>query len=376
MVSNVAQAAPRGCAEGGPVGQQRRAVLVLVSLLLLLVVMILIAVGTGMVPIDPLQVVAILVRRALEASPGTAPEWLRAATPQQEAVLLTIRVPRVILGALTGAGLAVSGAAMQGLFRNPLADPGLIGVSSGAALAAVTVIVLGTTWMPGAIAILGIFTLPVAAFLGGLGTTWAVYSVSRVSGRTVVATMLLVGIAVNALAQSGVGILSFIASDSQLRSIVFWSMGSLGGASWIKVWPVLLSTTLTLVIMIGWLSRPLNVLLLGEAEAGYLGVHIDGVKRCIVALVALTVGAGVAAAGPIGFVGLVVPHLLRLWIGPDHRYLLPGSVLLGAILLIGADLIARTILAPAELPIGIVTAALGAPFFLFLLLRQRRQWSL
>lgn len=142
------------------------------------------------------------------------------------------------------------------------------------------------------------------------------------------------------------------------------------------MWPVLLSTALTVTIMLGWLSRSLNVLLLGESEAGYLEINTDGLKRCIVALVALTVVAGVAATGPIGFVGLVVPHLLRLWIGPDHRYLLPGVILLGAILLIVADLIARTVLAPAELPIGIVTAAMGAPFFLFLLLCQRRQWSL
>lgn len=376
MIANPERVGPKIQGAAAPLGSHRRSVLVLWSLAVLLVVVLLASVGIGMVPIAPQQVLVTFLRHSLESLSGTAVELPWSATVQQDAVLLTIRVPRVILGALTGAGLALSGAAMQGLFRNPLADPGLIGVSSGAALAAVVVIVLGTTWLPGVIAVLGIFTLPVAAFLGGLGTTWVVYSVSCVSGRTVVATMLLVGIAINALAQSGVSILSFIASDAQLRSIVFWSMGSLGGASWTKVWPVLLSTALTVTIMLGWLSRPLNVLLLGEAEAGYLGIHTDGIKRCIVALVALTVGAGVAATGPIGFVGLVVPHLLRLWIGPDHRYLLPGVLLLGAILLLVADLIARTVLAPAELPIGIVTAAMGAPFFLFLLLRQRGQWSL
>ena len=222
--------------------QHRRTTWVLVGLLILLGLVMLAAVGIGMVPIPPQNVMAILVQNGLEWLTGSTPELPWTPTAQQEAVLLTIRVPRVVLGALTGAGLAVSGAAMQGLFRNPLADPGLIGVSSGAALAAVTVIVLGATWMPGAVALLGIFTLPVAAFLGGLGTTWAVYSLSRVSGRTVVATMLLVGIAINALAQSGIGILSFIASDAQLRSIVFWSMGSLGGASWVKVWSVMEQT--------------------------------------------------------------------------------------------------------------------------------------
>ena len=376
MAYETQRVAPQVQGRETPVLRHRRATLVLMSLLLLFGVVCLAAVGIGMVPIAPQQVVAILGRRSLELLTGTSAVLPWSATAQQEAVLLTIRVPRVILGALTGAGLGLSGAAMQGLFRNPLADPGLIGVSSGAALAAVTVIVLGETWMPGVVAVLGIFTLPVAAFVGGLGTTWAVYSVSRVSGHTIVATMLLVGIAVNALAQSGVGMLSFIASDAQLRNIVFWSMGSLGGASWVKVWPVFLSTALTAVIMIRWLARPLNVLLLGESEADYLGVHIDGIKRYIIALVALTVGASVAATGPIGFVGLAVPHLLRLWIGPDHRYLLPGVILLGAILLLGADLIARMVLAPAELPIGMVTAAMGAPFFLFLLLRQRRQWSL
>jgi iron complex transport system permease protein len=347
-------------------------VLLILSLLLLTVGLL--SVGIGLVPITPLQVFTLLTQRVTAGWWGQALVLPWDTTPQQAAVLFTIRLPRVVLAVLIGAGLGVSGAAMQGLFRNPLADPGLIGVSSGAALGAVVIIVLGSVWFPHLSTYAGIFTLPAAAFAGGLLTTWVVYTLSRFAGQTIVATMLLAGIAINALAGSGIGVLSFVASDAQLRSIVFWNLGSLGGASWDKVWPTFCCTLPTLALMSGGLARSLNVLLLGEAEAGHLGVHVEWLKRAVVALVALTVGAGVAAAGPIGFIGLVVPHLLRLCIGPDHRYVLPGAALLGALVLLAADLVARTALAPAELPIGIVTAALGAPFFLVLLIRQRRQW--
>ena len=287
---------------------------------------------------------------------------------------MTIRLPRVVLGAFVGAGLAVSGAAMQGLFRNPLADPGLIGVSSGAALAAVSIIVLGDTVMPEVLSGLGLFLLPGAAFIGGLVATLVVYRVSRVADRTVVATMLLTGIAVNALAGAGIGVLSFVATDAQLRTMIFWSLGSLGGSMWTSVWalvPCMVAATCLIRQ-----ARALNVMLLGEAEAGHLGISVERLKHRTVLLVALAVGAAVAVAGMIGFIGLVVPHLVRLTLGPDHRYVLPGSALLGASLLLGADLVARLLIAPAELPIGIVTAAVGAPFFLWLIVRQRRQWDL
>jgi iron complex transport system permease protein len=321
-----------------------------------------------MVSITPGQLLAILARRS-----GLTLPWHYAA--QQEAVLLAIRLPRVLLGGLIGAGLATAGAAMQGLFRNPLADPGLVGVASGAALAVVAVIVLGATVCTGVTRLLGPFTLQAAAFGGGVVTTLVVYWLASLSGRTVVATMLLAGIAVNALTGAGIGLLTFVATDAQLRNITFWSLGSLSGATWTAVGAVLPCIVPAVVCLLG-LARALNVLLLGESEAGHLGIDLERVKRLVVLCVALAVGAAVSVAGIIGFIGLVVPHLLRLAIGPDHRYLLPGSALLGASLLLGADLVARTLSAPAELPIGIVTAALGAPFFLWLLLRHRQPWGL
>lgn len=353
---------------GAPLPRRRRAALVMSILFLLFALSGLLAVGTGMVRIAPGQVLAILAQHI-----GLGLPW--EYDSRQEAVLMAIRLPRVLLAILVGGGLAVSGAAMQGLFRNPLADPGLVGVSSGAALAAVAVIVLGATWLPGASRLLGPFTLPLAAFAGGVGTTLLVYRVARVAGRTVVATLLLTGIAVNALAGAGTGLLTFVATDEALRNITFWSLGSLSGATWSAV-----GVVATCIVPAAWLltqgARALNVMLLGELEAGHLGLRVERVKRINVILVGLSVGAAVAVAGIIGFVGLVVPHLVRLLVGPDHRYVMPCAMLAGAILLLGADLLSRTVVAPAELPIGIVTAALGAPFFLWLLLRQRYQWSL
>lgn len=357
--------APRGNANRSeaPLPRQRRAAFILLTLFLLLVLCSLLAAGTGMVRIAPGQVLGILAQQI-----GLSLPWEYDA--RHEAVLMAIRLPRVLLAILVGGGLAVSGAAMQGLFRNPLADPGLVGVSSAAALAAVAVIVLGATWLPGLSRLLGPFTLPLAAFAGGVGTTLLVYRLARVAGRTVVATLLLTGIAVNALAGAGTGLLTFVATDEALRSITFWSLGSLSGATWSTV-----GVVATCIVPAAWLltrgARALNVMLLGEMEAGHLGVRVERVKRINVFLVGLSVGAAVAITGIVGFVGLVVPHLVRLLVGPDHRYVMPGAVLCGAILLLGADLLSRTVVAPAELPIGIVTAALGAPFFLWLLMRQR-----
>ena len=349
--------------------RRRRAAVTLLALLVLLLLSGLLAVGTGMVRIAPGQVLAILAQQV-----GLTLPWEYDA--RHEAVLMAIRLPRVLLAVLVGGGLAVSGAAMQGLFRNPLADPGLIGVSSGAALAAVAVIVLGATWLPGLSRVLGPFTLPLAAFAGGVGTTLLVYRVARLAGRTVVATLLLTGIAVNALAGAGTGLLTFVATDEALRSITFWSLGSLSGATWSAIGVV--ATRASCRRRGCWCAaqRALNVMLLGEAEAGHLGIRVERVKRVNVVLVGLSVGAAVAVTGIIGFVGLVVPHVVRLLVGPDHRYVMPGAVLAGAVLLLGADLLSRTLVAPAELPIGIVTAALGAPFFLWLLMRQRQRWSL
>ena len=323
----------------------------------------LLAVGYGAVAIGPGQVIAILT-----AQIGVELPW--EFTRQQEAVVLAIRLPRACAGILIGAGLAVSGAALQGLFRNPLADPALIGVSTGAALAAVAVIVLG-----GSIAALVPFLpmsvlMPLAAFGGGLATTFVVYRIASRDSHTDVATLLLAGVAMNALTAAGIGFMIFLSNEQQLRDLNYWLLGSLGGITWDRLAlgaPFIMVGALALTLF----ARSLNALLLGESEAVHLGFHVERTKRTIIVLAALAAGATVALSGVIGFVGLVVPHVVRLIAGPDHRLLLPLSMLFGASLLLIADLFARTLVLPAELPIGILTSCVGGPFFLWLLLRRR-----
>ncbi|PZP21510.1 MAG: ABC transporter permease [Pseudomonas kuykendallii] len=288
---------------------------------------------------------------------------------QAELILGQIRLPRTLLGLAVGAVLALSGVAMQGLFRNPLADPGLVGVSSGAALGAAVAIVAGAS-LGGVPAAFEPYLLSFCAFAGGLGVTALVYRLGRHDGQTSVATMLLAGIALTALAGAAIGLFTYMADDSTLRSLTFWNMGSLNGASYARLWPLLI-VALAVSLWLPRRARALNALLLGESEARHLGFEVERLKRELVFCTALGVGAAVAAAGLIGFIGLVVPHLVRLIVGPDHRILLPASALAGASLLLLADLVARLALAPAELPIGIVTAMIGAPFFLYLLLRGR-----
>lgn len=340
---------------------------VLVGLAMLLVALTVFAIGHGAFRIPPLDVL-----RILAANTGLDVGTL---DPRYVAVLNSIRLPRVILAVITGAGLAVAGALMQGLFRNPLADPTLIGVSSGGALAAAFVIVLGATWLPGVSRTLGTWTLPLAAFIGALAVTMLVYRIGAAGGFLSLPSVLLAGIALNALAMAGVGFLSYIASDEQLRNLTFWNFGSLGGATWTMlgaVAPLALTATVAGI----FLARPLNALALGEAQAMHLGVNVVVIKRAVVVLTALAVGSLVAATGVIGFIGLVAPHALRLACGPDHRIVLPGAALLGAVLVVIADALSRTIVSPAELPIGILTATLGAPFFLALLMRRRGQIGL
>lgn len=288
---------------------------------------------------------------------------------QAELILGQIRMPRTLLGLAVGAVLALCGVAMQGLFRNPLADPGLIGVSSGAALGAAIAIVGGAA-LGGIPELFAPYLLSLCAFLGGLVVTALVYRLGRRNGQTSVTTMLLAGIALNALAFACIGLFTYLADDATLRTLTFWNLGSLNGASYARLWPLLL-VTLAVALWLPRRAQALNALLLGESEARHLGVAVERLKRELVFCTALGVGAAVAAAGMIGFIGLVVPHLVRLLVGPDHRVLLPASALAGASLLLLADLFARLILSPAELPIGIVTALIGAPFFLYLLLRGR-----
>ncbi len=292
-----------------------------------------------------------------------------ASVQQAELILSQIRMPRTLLGLAVGMVLALCGVAMQGLFRNPLADPGLVGVSSGAALGAAMAIVGGAAFggLPEAFAP---YLLSACAFVGGLLVTALVYRLGRRDGQTNVATMLLAGIALTALAGAAIGLFTYLADDATLRTLTFWNLGSLNGASYARLWPLLLAT-LAVALWLPRRARALNALLLGESEARHLGFDVERLKRELVFCTALGVGAAVAAAGLIGFIGLVVPHLMRLLVGPDHRLLLPASALAGASLLLLADLVARLALAPAELPIGIVTALIGAPFFLYLLVRGR-----
>lgn len=343
-------------------GRRRQAAFCVVGLVLLCVVVAIVAIGQGAARIPPLRVLDILFGWA------TGDQAVPAA--RDGLVVTAIRLPRVLLGLLVGAALAVSGALMQGLFRNPLADPGLVGVSSGAGLAAAGTIVLGDRYLVGVLGKLPFLALPIGAFLGGLAATLTLYLIATRQGRTSVSTMLLAGVALGALAGALTGLLAFLSDDRQLRDLTFWSLGSLGGASWSKL-AVVAPIMLPLLLAMPLLARGLNALMLGEAEAYHLGVPVQRIKGLAILLVALCVGASVACSGVIGFVGIVVPHLVRLAVGPDHRLLLPLSALGGAALLTGADIVARLIVAPAELPIGIVTAAIGAPFFLWLLLARK-----
>lgn len=284
------------------------------------------------------------------------------------AVFFTIRLPRVVLGILVGAGLGVAGATMQGIFRNPLVDPGLVGISSGAALGAAGAIVLGARLGLGRVT----WLLPLAAFGMALLAMQLILRLARTDGRTPVATLLLAGIAINALAASQIGFLTFLANDAQLRTLTFWTLGSLGAATWPAV-TITAMFSLAPVLFLLRQGRTLNLLLLGEAEASSLGLSPVRVVRRMLVLVTLIVGASVAIAGVLAFVGLVVPHLVRILVGADHRRLLPAAAILGAGLLVLADALARTVVSPAELPLGIVTASVGSPFFLALLVRERRR---
>ena len=288
----------------------------------------------------------------------------------EQVVLWDIRLPRMILGICVGASLAVSGAVMQGLFRNPLADPGIVGVTAGASLGAITAIVLGGFLPLGLMAAVGFWLVPLAAFLGCWTATIMLYRVSTRRGRTSVATMLLAGIALAALAAALSGILIYVANDAQLRDLTFWGLGSLAGATWTKT--LIAGPIILIAIAIATtIAHGLNGLAFGEATASHMGIPVQRVKNTSVLVVAAATGAAVAVSGGIGFIGIIVPHLLRLSTGPDHEPLLINAALLGASLLLIADVISRVIIAPAELPIGIVTAILGAPVFLWILLRRR-----
>lgn len=287
-------------------------------------------------------------------------------------VLMEIRLPRVLLGMVVGAALALSGTMLQTLFRNPLADPGLIGTAAGAALAGAVAMILVPLTMPAVATLLGLWLVPIFSFLGALLALLAVLRLAGHAGHLDPAHLLLAGIAINALAGAGIGLLVYIASDDQLRNFTVWTLGTLAGANWTAFTLLSLVCALTLALS-PWLARPLNALLLSEGDARCLGFPVGLIKLVVMLLAALCVGASVAFCGIIGFVGLVVPNLMRLIVGPDHRLLLPASALAGAVVLTLSDLAARLMIAPAELPIGILTALIGAPFFILLLRRRVRQ---
>ncbi|EGQ8029799.1 iron ABC transporter permease [Vibrio parahaemolyticus] len=290
--------------------------------------------------------------------------------PHIQLVINEIRLPRTILCMFIGAILAVCGVVMQGLFRNPLAEPGIIGVSAGAALGGAFAIVVFAEFSQNHPQLMNLAALPLFAFLGGALTTVLVYWLGTNKFGTSVTIMLLAGVAISALSGAAIGFLNFSADDQMLRDLTLWSMGSLAGANWAGI----CLASVTLVVLLFWFHKKamsLNALLLGESEARHLGVPVQKLKRQLILLSAVGVGVTVSICGAIGFIGLVIPHLGRMLAGPDHRTLLPISALLGALLLTCADMIARVLLAPAELPVGIVTALIGAPFFIYLLFQQR-----
>ena len=281
-------------------------------------------------------------------------------------IWLTIRLPRVLLALLVGSALALSGCVMQGLFRNPLADPGLLGISSGAALAVSFWVVLPIS-VP---VLVALYAPMLAAFIGSLAVMAVIFVLSK-AGDGSLSRLLLVGIAINALCGALVGMLSWISNDTQLRQMSLWGMGSLGQAEW----PTLLVAATLIIpasLVVWWTAARLNLLQLGDEEAHYLGVNVRLLQRLLLLCSAVLVAASVAISGVIGFIGLVVPHLMRMWLGPDHRGLIPCSLLAGANLLLIDDTLARTIAAPAEMPVGLLTSLLGAPWFLWLIFRQER----
>jgi iron complex transport system permease protein len=321
-----------------------------VALLALLAVVVVASAGVG-----PVSVPAVVVSKAVA---GALPGVSTAVPKPARTIVVQVRLPRVALAAIVGFALAAAGTVMQGFFRNPLADPSIVGVSSGAAVGAVAAIVAPAS-LPFGVGVRG------AAFVGAVATAFAVYLIATDGGRTPVATLLLAGVAVQTFLGAVVSYLLLHAGESMDR-VVFWLMGHFADATWDDV--VLAVPAVPLVCLLLPFARDLNVLLLGEQDAHSLGIEVERVKRLLLAVAALVTGAAVAVSGVIGFVGLVVPHVLRLLVGPDHRVLLPTSALAGASFLVAADTIARA--GPAEVPVGIVTAALGAPFFLYLLRRR------
>lgn len=342
---------------------QRKQKFILLALGLVLFMTSIVALGMGAYHIPSGDILAMLLQKLHLGSASSLPNM-------QEDVLFEIRMPRLLLGLLVGAALGISGAAIQGIFRNPLAEPGLIGISSGASLFAVLIIAFETFLFTSLSAWIGYYLLAFGAFVGAGLTAFVVYRIASKNGRPNVTTMLLAGIAINAFAGALTGLMTYLSTEQQLRTITFWMLGSLGGATWDNL-TALAPFILIPVLILPFFGKSLNAFALGELQADLLGMRTDRVKRWVVILSTLAVGASVAVSGIIGFVGLIVPHTVRLMGGADHRFVLPGSLLLGALVLTLADVIARVAVAPIELPIGVITALLGTPVFLYILIKDK-----
>lgn len=344
-------------------------------LVAMMIAVMILNVGLGSVRVDPHTILSVMIIRIGDLAgdiPGVAGlvDWLHDTIliepdARDDSVVWYIRLPRTLLGAVVGAGLGVAGAALQGAFRNPLADPGLIGVSAGAAAGAVAALALGVAW-------LGIWTVPAFAFVSALVVLGVVYALARRGGRTEVVTLILAGVAISSVASGAVGWVTAVAMDSGVGSTTFWQLGGLGAARWEQVGVVAATVAVGALVLI-LLAPALNLLALGEREAGHLGVDVERMRGLIMVVVAAITAAAVSFAGVIGFVGLVSPHLLRLAAGPDHRLVVPRSAAVGAILLMLADMTSRLAVAPMELPVGVVTGLIGGPFFAWLLVRTRKE---
>lgn len=329
-----------------------------------LVVLLFFSLTIGAVKLELSQILSVLLNEI-----GVENEDFSAT---QKVVLMNIRLPRSVFTVLIGAALGVTGAALQGLFRNPLVEPGIIGVSSGAALGAFAVI-LGLTGFLGDVAKdYHKWLMPPFAIIGGLMATVLTLQLGNYQGKVRVTVLILAGVAISTMASAMIGLGVFIADDQQLRSFTFWTLGDLSAATWSKIGLITGPILLSMAVLIG-LARPLNALALGEAEAFHSGVNVERVKRIIVVVSAICVGVAVSFSGMIGFVGLVIPHIVRMLFSSDHRIVLPASALGGAVLLMVADIFARTVASPSELPIGVVTASLGTPFFIYLLIMAKRK---
>jgi len=335
----------------GAIWRRRR--ILLAALTVTAVVTLVAGVGTGAVPVSPGRIFHVL-----RMGPGTG--------LLEQTIIWQLRLPRVLLAGLTGGCLGIAGALFQALFRNPLADPYLIGASSGASLGAVLAIVLSLE-----LRLFGLGAVPVLAFLGSTATVLLVYHLARERGYVSVLTLVLAGVAVSSFLSAVVSLLTYLSADERLHQIVFWLMGGFGGATWKSVHLALPYFAAGMLASLAC-ARDLNSLLLGEETAHHLGVEVERTKKVVLATASLLTGVAVASGGVIGFVGLVVPHLVRIAGGPDHRFVIPAAALGGACVLMLADSVARTVLAPAELPVGLVTAMTGAPFFIYVLRHRKR----